>query len=103
MHLLTVVSGPSSSTVNAVVTWGDTEGMLLQDNPPVTIDSNGRLYAPTWCLVGDTGNTLSISMPAGEPTADVNLTFPSTIGVPDGEVLGLVGNNLAWIPTGTGN
>lgn len=77
--------------------------MLLQDNPPVTIDSNGRLFAPTWCLVEDTGNTLSISMATGEPAADLDLTFPNTIGVPDGEVLGLLVGDMAWIPTGTGN
>ena len=54
------VTGPGSSTNNAIATWNGTSGTTLQ-NTPVTIDSSGNIT-----ITGPSGNvTLAMNVPSG--------------------------------------
>ena len=114
------VTGPASSTANAIARYNGTTGQLLKNSVGATIDDNG---APTFTgiiqanpvsttvgasirlLEGSTSGTNYVSFKAPNTlTADVTWTLPSADATVAGQLLSSnAAGTLSWVTPATGS
>lgn len=67
---INAVTGPNSSTVNAVPTFADATGKVIKDNPKVTINDTGLFTAPYIATGADKTHYFQSARFRGEGNAD---------------------------------
>lgn len=99
------ITGPVSSTDNAITRWDGTTGQMVQ-NSVVTIDDIGQMFGGTWQgavvggVYGGTGQTIYAS---GDILyADTTFSLAKLPVGAENEVLTVVEGGLNWKPAATG-
>jgi hypothetical protein len=73
------VSGPSTSTANAIPTWNNTTGTLLQ-NSPATVDSSGNISIPSGTKYKINGTALAYTDVGADASGAAAAVTTTSIG-----------------------